>query len=276
MSSQSNSFAAILDAWSGQLVIDKQLGPNVWNVNRQGELLILKRRSRSFNSEQERSILVSLRGKNLPVAIPLLTKEGAAACTLNVDQWSLYPRLPGRHKQLVEMTLADARVLGAVLGRLHSALDGIVGCNLPEFVLPSELNECRRGVIHRDFHATNVLYKEGQVSGVVDFDLLCKGPRVFDLAYLGASLLADAWEQSSAKRVFCPVLAHIVSGYQETCNLIPQEIAAIPTCLEVVEGLFVSLGKDLCNKQMETGAATVREWFKQQQSTIHEALRGIS
>lgn len=37
--------------------------------------------------------------------------------------------------------------------------------------------------IHRDFHPTNVLWKDGDVSGIVDWPNACIGPREFDIAH---------------------------------------------------------------------------------------------
>lgn len=37
--------------------------------------------------------------------------------------------------------------------------------------------------IHRDFHPTNVLWKNGDVSGIVDWPNACIGPREFDIAH---------------------------------------------------------------------------------------------
>jgi Ser/Thr protein kinase RdoA (MazF antagonist) len=44
-------------------------------------------------------------------------------------------------------------------------------------------------VIHRDPHPGNMLFEDGYLSGVLDFDLMMRGPRIFDPCYCATSML---------------------------------------------------------------------------------------
>ena len=44
-------------------------------------------------------------------------------------------------------------------------------------------------LMHRDFHPGNVLWRRGQVSGVVDWQGACTGPAVADVAHCRVNLL---------------------------------------------------------------------------------------
>lgn len=43
--------------------------------------------------------------------------------------------------------------------------------------------EYNESLIHRDFHPVNALWKDGEVSGIVDWPNACLGPREFDVAH---------------------------------------------------------------------------------------------
>ena len=56
-------------------------------------------------------------------------------------------------------------------------------------------------LVHRDFHPGNVLWRRGQVSGVVDWQAACTGPAVADVAHCRVNLLTfgtDAAERFTA------------------------------------------------------------------------------
>ncbi|MBT3604097.1 MAG: phosphotransferase [Candidatus Latescibacteria bacterium] len=52
---------------------------------------------------------------------------------------------------------------------------------LEQWVVPRETE--RSIVIHNDFRAQNLVFKDHVVSGVFDFDAVCLAPRIFDVAY---------------------------------------------------------------------------------------------
>lgn len=56
-------------------------------------------------------------------------------------------------------------------------------------------------LVHRDFHPGNVLWRRGQVAGVVDWQAACTGPAVADVAHCRVNLLTfgtDAAERFTA------------------------------------------------------------------------------
>ena len=56
-------------------------------------------------------------------------------------------------------------------------------------------------LVHRDFHPGNVLWRRGEVSGVVDWQAACTGPAVADVAHCRVNLLTlgtDAAERFTA------------------------------------------------------------------------------
>ena len=49
-------------------------------------------------------------------------------------------------------------------------------------------------LIHRDFHLYNLLFCDGRPSGYLDFDMLMRGPRLFDVCYCSIETLAKRFD----------------------------------------------------------------------------------
>lgn len=70
-----------------------------------------------------------------------------------------------------------------------------------------------RVFVHRDFHPGNVLWRYGQITGIVDWQAACRGPASIDIAHCrlnlaysdpgAAAVLRGVWEQRSG-RTFDP------------------------------------------------------------------------
>ncbi len=54
---------------------------------------------------------------------------------------------------------------------------------------PTAIPDYRPAFIHRDLHPGNVLWSRGELSGVVDWANVCRGPRGCDIAHCRANLL---------------------------------------------------------------------------------------
>jgi len=266
----------VLLAWGSPLLLEGRLGNSVWRVRQGDRSLALKKRPASFSPEFECSLLGALSSRGVPAAIAIQTATGQNAHSFGGSHWSLYPLQPGRSVSLGTITSPEAAALGAILAVTHNALDSFDGgAHLPQLTLSSDLGECHVGLIHRDFHARNVLLEAGRVTAVLDFDLACRGPRAFDLAYLGASLLADAWQDLASRERFFPVLADITHGYAAQRHLEAREISTIQPLMEEAEKMFEHHGRACGNTGMERGAAEVRAWLERRRAAMAQALGRI-
>jgi Ser/Thr protein kinase RdoA (MazF antagonist) len=146
--------------------------------------------------EGELFVLAHLAGCGLPVTLPIKTASGGSwQAWEGMALWS-YRELPGSILALDAPNGSDpTRLLGGASARLGRALRTIEVADARRLGVPLRPN--RRGcsglpvqVIHRDFHAGNVLFSGGHVSGYLDFDHVEIGPRVLDLCYAATSLLA--------------------------------------------------------------------------------------
>ncbi|MFJ4108188.1 phosphotransferase enzyme family protein [Oerskovia enterophila] len=99
-----------------------------------------------------------------------------------------------------ESVLRDA---GALLRRVHDASVGFLAAGdapAPP-VWQSAPHEPAEVVCHNDVAPYNLVFRDGVVVGLIDFDTASPGPRIWDLAYLGyrlVPLVADAGDGEGA------------------------------------------------------------------------------
>lgn len=75
---------------------------------------------------------------------------------------------------------------GTLLRRIHDASVGIVRADL-QWQLPT--HQPAEVVCHNDVAPYNMVFRHGQLVGLIDFDTASPGPRVWDFAYLAYRLV---------------------------------------------------------------------------------------
>ena len=85
-------------------------------------------------------------------------------------------RLRGRLKRLPKMAKVEASAVNRAIDRLGS------------FFASGAYRELKRTWVHGDYRLCNVAFDADRVSGLFDWDLLCDGPRLFDVVVASADL----------------------------------------------------------------------------------------
>ncbi len=98
--------------------------------------------------------------------------------------------------------------------------------------------------IHRDLHPDNLLFEADALTGVLDFELACTGPRLFDLAYCGTSLLLADWPARTRRAQWPSLFAAMVDGCAAAGGLLPAERAALFPMLCLIELMFIAYAAD--------------------------------
>ncbi|MFC9328380.1 phosphotransferase enzyme family protein [Kitasatospora sp. NPDC057015] len=179
-----------------------------------------------------------LHARGLPVAPPLAAADGRTVTAFGDRLFALFPWVEGRHRHGTGLDLPQCEALGALLARLHGALDEVCAAPpqpagyrsadpresarlaaalrlrarghhpygafdaLAEQRLTERLDLLadfahrrpapdaapRTGWTHGDFHGLNLLYREGRVATVLDWDKLGPQPQAEE-AVRGATLL---------------------------------------------------------------------------------------
>jgi aminoglycoside phosphotransferase (APT) family kinase protein len=101
-----------------------------------------------------------------------------------------------------ERVLTDA---AALLRRIHDASVPLVEADLTGAGLlwRTPAREPVEVICHNDFATYNLIVRDGELAGAIDFDLASPGPRIWDLAYLAYRLVpyaADAPDAESLDR----------------------------------------------------------------------------
>jgi len=157
-------------------------------------------------AEDALRLMTALAHGGLPVPLPEPGRDGLTTVQVRADLAMLVPVVPGAHLAHPD---ADALyALGQILGKAHRLGRDLPGRphprNLPWMtaIVASVEGEARsvldhalsrqaswalgealpQGLVHGDLFRDNVLFQDGQITGLIDFDHTARGPLLFDLA----------------------------------------------------------------------------------------------
>ena len=262
-------------------------GGRTWFVRTAGGSRYVLKESDLVRTEREHEVIFGLSGTQVPVAMPTRAADGNRYVQGRDGKvCSLYPRLPGQ--VVPEHYAGDAGKraggFGRAIGLLHTGLrelDGMTGfpemalvTHIDEWAMPriregravvdaggleqiwrearSELGpaskELPRQLIHRDPHPSNMLFTEGRLTGWVDFDLVRRGPRMFDLCYCASSLLVEGFEDHEKGQLWPSLYRSMVQGYEELWPLAASERRAAYGVFVVIELIFTAFWLDRGNE----------------------------
>jgi Ser/Thr protein kinase RdoA (MazF antagonist) len=238
-------------------------------VGPQGEFY-LKRKLGLPQIAVEIEVLGILAGQGAPVARPVGAQDGLAYVIDHGDVYCLYAALPGApcDSAVLRDDVATVTAIGSALGRLHVALRrcyAVAGletftdpvqrivtalrheqggpCDVDRLVAIAatldSTDALPRGLIHRDFHAGNVLFDRGRVAGILDFDSVMRGPRLFDPCYLATSILMSGFSGDANEARWFGVLRAALCGYRSVVPLTAIEDANVFTMLAVIQMIFI-------------------------------------
>lgn len=108
---------------------------------------------------------------------------------------------------------------------------------------PTQINKC---FVHGDFHYANILWKEGHIAGILDFELAGIGNREFDIAW---ALILRPGQQFMQKEA---ELQAFIAGYSSvaTCDR-----ALVRYYMVLIYTRFMKAGDELYEQ-------FIREWIK--------------
>jgi homoserine kinase type II len=164
---------------------------------------------------REAAIVAHVAARGVPTPVPLASGAGQPFVLWRDQIVSLFPWIPGRTLERAEVTPADAAAVGRALAQLHLAgadfadhrpgryepseierrLAGVADLNRAELVpavtvLSAELGSLAKeragalpaGVVHGDLFIDNVLYADGALAALLDFEQASWGRLAYDLA----------------------------------------------------------------------------------------------
>lgn len=209
----------------------------------------------------ETRLLATLAAAGVPTPAPLTSTGGASWLTFRDKPVAIFPFVPGEELCQARVTPEAARAIGEAVARTHLAaagfderrrgrfeapdllarLEGVAPADLREpDLLPRLRAELARplpldlptGPIHGDLFRDNVLWRDGRIAALLDFESAADGLYAYDLA---VTLLA--WTYGAR---FEPALVRaLVEGYESARPLSANERAALPRLAERAACRFV-------------------------------------
>ena len=201
----------------------------------------------------EAEVLRFLAEHRFPAAPLVLAADGSAQVQVAGKPAMLFAFAPGEELERGDVEPGHCRAIGVELGRLHALApefrparrnpygwrrvadwvaelepdgggDALVAPALPllrrELAALAVLPEAPRGLVHGDLFLDNVLWVEGRVAALLDWEMSCVDALAYDLA-----VVVNAWCYGER---FEPELARaFLAGYRERCDLPPPTAAAL-------------------------------------------------
>lgn len=202
---------------------------------------------------KELSFLTDLNSKGFPCPKPLPTKKGENFIIHRGKPLSLFTFVEGEKPLII--TKNEVEEIGRRLGDFHNYTkyksierkrkidvnyfyDKIKGAPLKEILgldyepLMEYYNRCKEidyshlpwGIIHNDIFPDNVFFKDGRISGMIDFNDSMRGPFIFDLA-----IVINYWirERVSCIKEQQQLIVDFLEAYERKRKLSTDEAALL-------------------------------------------------
>lgn len=110
-----------------------------------------------------------------------------------------------------------------------------------------KVHPLRKQIIHRDMHLSNVIFKDNEFQGFIDFELLERNVRVFDLCYCCTSILSELYSDEELRRKWQHIISKIFEGYNKQNILMKEELQSIWYVMLSIQVIFITYFVQLKN-----------------------------
>ncbi|MGL5414154.1 MAG: phosphotransferase [Clostridium sp.] len=130
----------------------------------------------------------------------------------------------------LEKSMLDKKEVNAFKKCINQLLDEF---SIIYFKLP-------RQIIHRDFHGENIIFKDDDSIGFIDFDLSQINARLFDICYLCTGSLATIFDNFEMRGKWIEFATAVIKGYESVNKLTVDEIKAIKYMMISIEMIMIA------------------------------------
>lgn len=292
----------ILFNWDLENSEIKQIYDTTWQV---GDGYVLKVYQNQSMLKSNLEVLSILDEMNIPVGKIISTYDNQQYISDDGEFFFLTKKLSGNNIVKIGNDLKIASMMGEIIAELHMAFKKCEG--VEEFLNNSLLDEMNGWVkenfennswdyiskeeyeeivsqlakvydklpvqlIHRDVHFGNFLFKAGEFSGYIDFDLSQKNIRIFDICYFLLGLLSEPEKLEISKENWFIFVEKVVAGYEKKLELSKIEKKAIPYVMECIELLFVSYFKSIDDVCRAKNAYKIFEYIREMENKILKSI----
>lgn len=293
---------AVLQCWNLEAAVSPTTSPRVTTLQTSSGCFYLKTSESVESAERHLDLLEYLAGAGLPVPryIPTVA-ERRYAVDAGTAYW-LSRKLPGDHFQQFRGPTGRKQVerLATTLGELHGVLSRAPNSGrfpvfresaqqLLETLLAREnpfdvgrLQRLRGNVasvaalpkqlIHRDFHRGNVLFTGEALSGLLDFDLVRQGPRLFDVCYCASGVLSESFREAGYAEYWLTLLERIFRAHGRVAGQATDKTSLAWSMLITIQLIFLKG----CLESQALDAALMNQdmlfWYEDHRSEIEAAV----
>ena len=127
-------------------------------------------------------------------------------------------------------------------------------------------------LIHRDIHYGNLLFKETELSGYIDFDLCEKNIRLFDICYFLMGILGGHEKDEEDIERWLHIVTNLIQGYEEIVPLTVLEKESMCCVMKSIELLFVAYFLNETNETLAKSAASMHNFVRDYEKEIKAAI----
>ena len=293
---------AVLQCWNLAAVVSPTTSPRVTTLQTASGCFYLKTSESAESAERHLDLLEYLAGAGLPVPRYIATvAEQRYAVDAGTAYW-LSRKLPGDHFEQFRGPTGRKQVerLATHLGELHGVLSRVPNSErfpvfrdsagqLLEMLLAREnpfdvarlqrlrakvdsVEQLPKQLIHRDFHRGNVLFTGEALSGLLDFDLVQQGPRLFDVCYCASGVLSESFREAGYVEYWLTILEAIFRAYGRVAGQATDKPSLAWSMLITIQLIFLKG----CLESQALDAALMNQgmlfWYEDHRSEIEAAV----
>jgi len=289
-------------------------GGNTWFIKTVADQYFVLKVSDWAYAEREYKFLTGLSQTELPIAAPVLTTAGNWYVDNGKGEiHCLYPKLPG--SVIAEHYTGDAKRraenFGEALGLLHCCLSRLniadggremhLVPQIQKWALPA-IEKKKRDIdflsmesiwgevegnltllekemslqtIHRDAHPSNMLFEKGQLTGFLDFELVTRGLRLFDVCYCASAILVAGFEDLEKEQQWLELCQSLLQGYQRQQSLKAIECKCVYEILVAIELIFIAFWLQNNHLAQALQLEKLIAWLEKHKSAINGLNRPL-
>ncbi|MBH0346170.1 phosphotransferase enzyme family protein [Bacillus sp. BD59S] len=103
-----------------------------------------------------------------------------------------------------------------------------------------KVHPLRKQIIHRDMHLSNVIFKDNEFQGFIDFELVESNLRLFDLCYCCTSILSELYSDEALREKWKHIISKIFEGYNKQNSLTKEELQSIWYVMLSIQAIFIA------------------------------------
>ncbi|WP_105616021.1 phosphotransferase [Vallitalea okinawensis] len=256
--------------------VDSYTGKVKKIVTATNKVYFIKEKKSYENMLRETKLLYFLQKNHIPVAVPVKGSRGECYITWNNKTYCIYPKIQGDEPEdfYSRENFDYSSIIGKAIAEYHNVLASypyegeyekinildklliwampiIEECHLVDLEsfkqlkrswfkdLENDLLNLPQQIIHRDLHLGNLLFEEGQLTGIIDYDLMAIGPRIYDPCYCCIGFLNDSF-YSIYRQEWLNMLIQLFKAYNKSIFLTAFELKAIPYLISLIQLILLA------------------------------------